>query len=287
MWHVGLLYRIIDLLELLDQRDNYHTDTIINIHCFHGVETERLISIAITGKWLYINNNQNLCITPQGRNLLLEQESILQLRSQIFTLITILNPSWVATTAQGRQAFVQYAPQEVIQCFRESGLLDSFDDEVVRWWDQIATRFREARLIDNIKTGRKGERLSYDLEKKRTGKDPYWIALEFDGAGYDIKSQVGSDIEVPLLIEVKASTQSWTNATFFLSRHEWKVLSKETYAVFHLWSLATQPPEYAIIAVANVESHIPLDKGNGEWKIVECPFSVFESNSLLGTIPSV
>jgi hypothetical protein len=96
------------------------------------------------------------------------------------------------------------------------------------------------------------------------------------GAGYDIRSQISSCCNQPLLIEVKASTQDWANAKLHLTRHEWDVLSGEHNAVIHLWSLARRPPEHAIIPISEMAAHIPANQGGGEWESAECPFSAFE-----------
>jgi hypothetical protein len=176
---------------------------------------------------------------------------------------------------QGRKAFAQYAPPEVVQCFREAGILDSLDEEIITWWDRVSARYREDRQAQNVETGRKGERLSFAYEYKRTGKVPYWIALEYEGAGYDIKSRLSGEVDDPLLIEVKTSNESWGNAKFHLSRKEWKVLVGERHSVLHLWSLANRQMEHAIVPMSDVTPHIPDNQGKGEWESIECPFSVF------------
>jgi hypothetical protein len=186
-----------------------------------------------------------------------------------------LAPPWAAAVVQGRKAFTQYAPLEVVQCFREAGILDSTDEDVIAWWDTIAARYRQERDIARMQTGRKGERLSYHYEHNRTGKPPYWISLEYAGVGYDLKSQLATDCTDPLLVEVKASAESWPNARFHLTRNEWEVLSGEQYAVVHLWSLANLPCDHAVIPIAEMTPHIPTNQGGGAWETVECPFSAF------------
>ncbi len=275
MWHVGLLYRIGDLLELLLQKPMSRAGLLVDFPNYRSVATEQLVDITLEGRWLEDDNNHGLILTPAGRDLIAIRGPVPRLRSQVRTLMERLSPPWAAALVQGRKAFAQYAPAEVVQCFREAAILDSLDEDVIAWWDQAAARYRQDRDLSRIETGRKGERLSYLYELNRTGRKPYWIALEFEGAGYDLKSQVLMDDERPLLIEVKTSAEAWENAKFHLTRHEWEVLKGEPQAVLHLWSLANHPREHAVIPIQDLGPHIPENQGSGQWENIECPFSTF------------
>ena len=147
------------------------------------------------------------------------------------------NPLWASSSVQGRQALATYAPPEAVQCFREAGLLDGQDDEVVAWWDVLACRYRAAQDEVYLQIGRLGEKRTFDLESQRTGRRPKWVALEYSDAGYDVVSCVGEGDPTPFVIEVKTSTQSWKHASLYLSRAEWDVLIHERHAAVHLWSV--------------------------------------------------
>ena len=279
IWHVGLLYRVVDLLELLAKEPISNQFLYDNFFNYHGVDTQSLVNIATEGNWVCVNPEGNLEVTDAGTQLLACRDSAEQLRVQIRVLIDVLSPPWAALVVQGRKGFAQYAPREVVQCFREAGILDSTDIDTIMWWDGLVARHRQKGEISRVLIGRKGERLSYECELTRTKKAPHWIALEFDGAGYDLISQLSAENAERLLIEVKTSTKPWGEATFHITRNEWEVISGSKHAVIHLWSLAREPQEQAVISPSELQLHIPSNQGDGEWESTECPFSVFSAGA--------
>jgi len=279
MWHVGLLYRIGDMLKLLDQKPSTRSTLLNNFPTYRGVNTRLLLDLITTGCWVETDKDNRFTLTPQGRHILDLSGPTLRLRSQLSTLVDILNPPWAAATIQGRKAFSQYAPPEAVQCFREAGILNSLDEDVIAWWDSVAARYRETRNTKNVETGRRGERLSYTYEQNRTGKAPYWIALEYEGVGFDIKSQVSASEDSPLLIEVKTSNQPWEYAKFHLSRHEWQVLNGEHDAVIHLWSIGSQRILHAVVPISDITPHIPVNQEAGCWEMTVLPFAISKPNN--------
>lgn len=277
MWRVGHLYRIIDLMEAISDKPIARPTLLGDFPLYRGVDTRSLLELGFLCKWLQTGEQELVALTPQAQQLIGLNGPVLRLRSQLRTLVDVLDPPWAAAMVQGRQAFAKYAPPEAVQCFREAGVLTSTDEDVIAWWDSIAARFRNDRGERNMETGRKGERLSCLYERSRTGKEPLWIALEFEGTGYDVLSQVSADIVLPLSIEVKASTEVWENARFYLTRNEWDYLSAQTHAALHLWSITGGVTRLAVVPVAEVAEHLSKDQGTGKWKLLECPFSPFES----------
>ncbi len=275
IWHVGLLYRIDDLMQLIDRSPITRTTLLNDFATFHGVSIQQLIDIALIGKWVQQDSLGNLFLTSQGRDLILNRDPNIRLRRQVCSLVRTLNPPWISVSVQGRKAFSRYAPAEAVQCFREANMLDSLEEEVLNWWDSIASEFRKDHEIQRVEIGRRGERLSYSYEYKRIGRAPHWISLEYNGVGYDIKSQVSSEDSAPLLIEVKTSQESWENALFHITRHEWDVLESENQAVLHLWSLSKNLCEHAVVPISLVAPHIPQNQGLGKWEMAMCPFSLF------------
>lgn len=275
MWHVGFLYRMGDILEILETNPSTFSEIVLDFPKYGGVEIERILELSLRGGWIKTDNDGKLILTKHGHKFLMIRDPVCRLRSQIFKLVDILSPTWTVAMIQGRKAFAQYAPPEVAQCFRESGILESFDEEVITWWDKACARFREDRQVRNMEIGRKGERLSYAYEYNRTGEAPYWISIEYEGAGYDLKSKLSQEINEQLLIEVKTSNQPWESAKFYLSKYEWKILSSEPYSVLHLWSLATFPQKHSVIPIDDVAPHIPRNRGEGVWESIECPFNAF------------
>ena len=279
MWHVGLLYRLGDMLTLLDEKPITPEMLLADLPIYRGVRAESLLAIALKANWVQTGDDRNLSLTTSGRALIDLAGPIDRLRVQVKTLMDILPPHWAPVVVQGRQAFAQYAPPEAVQCFREAGMLTTTETDVVAWWDSVAARYRHNQDMQRVETGREGERLSFQYELERTGKEPFWVALEFAGAGYDIRSVLASDCDDTLLIEVKTSTISWDNATFHLTCHEWEVLNCNHHSILHLWSLASDPPVLSVVPIEHLSTHIPLDQGSGCWELMQCPFGAFRKGT--------
>jgi len=275
-WHVGLLYRLGDILKLLNEKHITQDTLLSDLPTFRGVQVQSLLTIALRANWIHIGETGGISLTSSGRSLIDIHGPTERLRVQIRTLMDVLSPYWAPIVVQGRQAFAQYAPAEVVQCFREAGMLTTTESDVIRWWDSISARYRNYQDKQKVETGREGERLSFHYERHRTGKEPFWIALEFTGAGYDIRSSLASNCNNTLLIEVKTSRKPWDNATFHLTHHEWEVLNLNQYSVLHLWSLAIESPILSVVPIKHLNNHIPLNRGNGNWEIIECPFATFD-----------
>lgn len=276
MWHVGILYRACDFLAMIGQTPLYIDEIIMHFPTsYHGVKTNELINVLYAGRWVNKDENSRISLSSQGQELLQLPTLKAKLRVQVKKLMEILKPPWGALTVQGRQVFEDYAPQEAVQCFREAGVLDSLDDEDIVWWDLIAIQYRHEQDSQKVLTGRRGEKKSYSYEFNRTGHLPYWIALQYEGAGYDIRSQLSDIDKSPLLIEVKTTSDVWERGKFFLSRHEWNVLSNNDRAVIHLWSLTKHSDQLALVSVHELAQHMPIEKGSGLWEAVILPFSVF------------
>ncbi len=188
----------------------------------------------------------------------------------------MLRPTWAMTITQGRETRCRYAPPEVSQCFREAGLLGSTTEDVVRWWDERASLFRAARNAHLVNIGRTGERLSLALELARNGVEARWTSLDYNDSGYDLLSRISRDDGRPLAIEVKTSSQPWKTALFYVSRHEWEVLSGQDAAVIHLWNIARRPYQHAVVAIDKLSQHIALDQGDGHWETLACPLCAWD-----------
>jgi hypothetical protein len=144
--------------------------------------------------------------------------------------------------------------------------------EVVLWWDQRAQTARAEINERLLLQGREAERLSFAYERDRlkalgVAREPRWIAIEDNTAGFDILSYDQGPVEpVSRLIEVKSSTQNPPRIT--LTRNEWEAATRfdQSY-IFHIWTL----PARTLIerSVADMVQHIPKDEGSGVWIAVE------------------
>jgi len=218
-------------------------------------------------------------LTATGLTVVEQTDPRIKLRFQLSDLLQFAPPPWVGLLHQGRNALIRYSNLDTIQCFQDAGLLDEASPEVASWWDGIVHPSRqlyEARLLE---IGRKGEWLFNEYEERRIGRRPEWTALENNAAGYDLLSKVSQTNREHLIIEVKTSEEPWSQATFFLSRNEWFVLSSHQHAVVHLWSLAYTPPLFFELSINTLKEHMPADQGEGKWKQVNIPFRIGKCNN--------
>jgi hypothetical protein len=203
------------------------------------------------------------------------------LRRSITNIIRAQTPWWLPLVAKGREKVRAALNSNEEQCFEDAKLFSSFpDDEVIAWWDSLATEVRALRQEANNLQGRVGEKLSLEYELRRLISEgitvePRWIALDDNTAGYDILSYDSGTVEpVVKLIEVK--TCSRAAAQFFLTTNEWRTaLERSDHYVFHLWLL----PEEKLIefSPADIREHVPIDQGEGEWQdaVITVPLELF------------
>lgn len=276
IWRVGLLYRLGDLLEMLGAQEGSYGTSLDGFSVYQGVRMSDLLTLASVGGWTEETASGSFVLTPAGHRLVRTVGLAARLRMAVMTLVAKTVPAWGAAAIQGRKALANYAPPEAVQCFGECGLLDSCEPEVIRWWDDLSARYRAHRDSSRTATGRSGESLSVRFERERTGHDPYWIALDFSGAGFDIQSRVSRDDARRLVIEVKASERSVEGARFHLSRNEWEVLEQEEHAILHLWRLEGRSAELRLVSRETLRPHAPRDTGDGRWEEMTCQFVSFE-----------
>ena len=173
----------------------------------------------------------------------------------------------------GRERVAGLLERDEAQCFRAAGLFDEPPSpEVVLWWDRFAQTVRVEIDDRLLLQGREAERLSLAHERDRlkmlgVAREPRWMAIENNAAGFDILSFDKGPVEpISRLIEVKSSTHN--PPRIILTRNEWEAATRfgESY-IFHIWTLPVQ----ALIerSVAQMIEHIPLDRGSGEWGTVE------------------
>jgi hypothetical protein len=197
------------------------------------------------------------------------------LQATLAALIDYHQPWWIKGFPYGRARVRDMLGVEEIQCFRAAKLfIEPITHEVVSWWDQIAQATRANINESLLRQGREAELLSLDYERCRLaslgiGQHPVWMAIEDNGAGYDILSfDSGPVAPVNRLIEVKSSTQQ--PPKIILTRGEWETAVQygERY-IFHVWSLPSK--QMNEVTVAELTKHIPQDQGHGLWEKVAIP----------------
>ena len=188
-------------------------------------------------------------------------------------------PIWAKLMRQGRLRFVKKLNSNEQDVFAAAGLLEKpIPLSVVAWWDNVSGYSRLISDQEKINQGRKAEILTLDYERERLkkigiNKEPEWLGLDDNFAGYDVLSYDHGQYDlVNKLIEVKSTLVS--PLRFILTLNEWETAKKaKTNYTFHIWNMRTQNPELHKLTVDEVEKHIPLNKGNGKWTHVVIPVS--------------
>ena len=129
-------------------------------------------------------------------------------------------------------------------------MVDPPSREVVVWWDDISGYARLAGSLESMEQAREAELLTLQRERrrlKRVGicKEPEWLGLDDNYAGYDVLTYEKSDTGlVNRLIEVKSTIAS--PPRFFVSRQEWRTAERARGAYsFHIWGHAEGASEAA------------------------------------------
>lgn len=196
-------------------------------------------------------------------------------RATLTAWINHAEPWWLRLFPYGRERVLAALTPDEIQCFRAATLLqDPPETEICEWWDQLANLRRAAENTDLTEQGREAERWSLEFERERLSAlgiqlRPKWVAIENNGAGFDIQSYDKGQVEpVARLIEVKSSTQS--PPRMILTRNEWETANRfgERY-FFHVWSVPAK--KLKVLSSAEVEPHIPHDNGTGKWSEAVIP----------------
>jgi hypothetical protein len=281
----GLLHSSRDLLALLSREALTSEQVAESFHRVGVLPVEEVLEICTRCGWVVVAGAGVLLPSGAGKSLLSEDDYRRAMRVQIRDFIASYQPPWAKLIPRGRRELL--IDDEVGQCLREGQLLsETYDDEIIDWWDDLAAATRGQRFDLSTQIGRRGERLSIGYEHRRVGKAPLWQAVDSNLAGFDILSRVSRADSSPLRIEVKASEVPLNDATLHLSRAEWEVAQGAGQHVFHVWSLISHPPMLAVVGKEEMAPNIPSDRGRGVWERVEIPYSVFiDEFSAIGEEP--
>lgn len=197
---------------------------------------------------------------------------VLLFRDTISSVVRRDRPWWTRLAPLGRERLRAALNANEAQCFEAAGLfIEMPTTDVLAWWDSLAQAARAAENDGKLQQGREAEQLTLAFERERLARlgierDPKWIAIEDNTAGYDIHSFDPGVVEpVNKLIEVKSCSREVVQ--IFISRNEWETaVSSVPHYHFHVWLL----PEKKLIelSVNDIAPHIPLDQGSGVWQSV-------------------
>jgi Domain of unknown function (DUF3883) len=270
---VGILYSAQEFVSFIHETPVAAEEFRRHFKRFSVARPEDILEVVVKCNWADIHMDGHCRITAKGKNLLGgAPEKVL--RIQLYDVIDAEQPPWANKLQNGRNEAIRFFPDDVAQCFKEAGLLGSWSEEIINWWDRLAMAMRSRKLLINLNTGRLAESCSVKYETERTGVCPHWQSLESNFSGYDILSMVSKDDPSQRMIEVKGSTLKKKEAFCFITRNEWETakLSKDYH--FHLWCLAG-PPFLIDVDKATVEQHIPVDNGEGVWETTKLYFRDF------------
>jgi hypothetical protein len=265
---VGVLYDCQRFIELCETKA-FHLEEVRRAfeHRYEAAPIGTVLEMIRTANWIHFEDDGLLHLTNRGRQILECRDAVRALRLQLMDFIEIAKPTWSSLIPRGRRETLAFLPADARQCFNEAGLSNSYDEEVVAFWDRAANLSRGRTNDILLEIGREGERLSIAFETNRTGKVPQWAAIDSNAAGYDLLSVVSSDDPSPLKIEVKAIKRADDRA-FFLTRNEWNCAIGYGRYVLHLWLLGECSTPF-VRSPDELAEHVPTDNGVGTWLMVK------------------
>ncbi|WP_224483471.1 DUF3883 domain-containing protein [Robertkochia aurantiaca] len=270
MFSVSTIYSAKDFLSLVQHNDLTTNQFLESFKRYRHESAEIILKLVTECGWIHLNSNGRIILSEKGFNIAQKNyKSALQV--QLEQMINIYKPDWASVIPRGRNEAIRFLPANPKQCFKEAGLMDDMSDELIKIWDRLSLSSRNYTNHQLLEIGREGEKLSVQYERQRTGKKPFWQAIESNLVGYDLLSCVDSDNETPLLIEVKSSTSKLKHALFYLTKNEWRVAKRSENYIFHLWILGSDIQHF-IVPFKKIEKHVPSNNGGGEWESVRIPF---------------
>lgn len=239
-------------------------------------------------------------VEPDGASLDLEASAYLDtlveadcpLEGPLFYQICIKivlirhQPLWAKSMRQGRKRFVKTLDKNDQDIFFAAGLMqDPPPTEIVAWWDTVASHARLLSDADKMEQARSAEKLTIEHERERLAnlgirKEPAWMGLDDNFAGYDVLSyDFGEHGIVSKMIEVKSTTAS--PLKFILTRNEWEQAKKVGASyIFHIWDMAQFPPILHVRTVDEISPHIPSDNKKGKWGTTAIPVGTYKKTAL-------
>ncbi len=184
---------------------------------------------------------------------------------------------------------MRFLPSSIQDIFGQLGLYDTseniIDENLIFWWDQIASAIYSSAEAKRLQIGRFGEWLTYIYEELRTNFAPNWVAVDSNRAGYDLLSIKSKIDTTKLCIEVKTNTSS--ARTFHLSKGEWDTATTklpEEYLIYY-WDLENiQHTSLNIIEARVLAEFIPSDTDVCRWQDCIINFKKFPEDLVLSRL---
>jgi hypothetical protein len=164
----GLAQGCFELLGIAS-RNSLTFQEIHNSFAYFGSIAASKVVEAMQGlRWIRANDDGTVGVTPSGFRLLNIVGYEPMLRQALLDYIDVELPPWVQNASFGRARVLSFAGREIAQVFVEAGLAHGTDQEVIAFWDELASRARGQRSGRLTAIGRHGERLSLAYEESRT-----------------------------------------------------------------------------------------------------------------------
>ena len=271
----GLVQGAIELLEISVRHKLTFVEIASSIRSLGNMPVPLVCEVSQVLNWITVDQADCIKATEAGQRVIANSSYQYRLRQAILDYIEVVKPAWLQSVTYGRKRVLKFVGLQLEQVFAEAGLVDGVDADVISFWDVLAAAARGRKNDQTTAIGRRGERLSFLFEGKRTGRRPIWIAIDNNADGYDVLSIVNRKDTRMLSIEVKTSTMG-LSGSIHITRNEWDRAMEVENHCFHLWSLKDgEAPKLATLEPAQLEIHIPSDTGYGQWESVEIPFKAF------------
>ncbi|WP_333997303.1 protein NO VEIN domain-containing protein [Burkholderia cepacia] len=273
----GVAYGCFNLLRIVAEHRIQLVRLSSEVPRFETLRTEDLLDVCQRLNWIRADNVGDAVLTPAGDCIITLSSERQRLRQAVIHYVQIERPDWLQLSIDGRARCMKFGPTGIIQTISEAYLAEGYDSEVIAFWDLLAAIARGQRSAALNTIGRRGERLSLDFEKQRTGQEPAWRSIESNSDGYDVLSVVSATNQARMQIEVKASTIG-IRGMAHITRNEWDQTELMPHHTLHFWDLHEEiRPKLAIVARTEVAAHVPNDGTLGRWTECEIPFSAFEN----------
>lgn len=270
-------------------------DRLFSISAFEGLRLMRAAIATVPEVTLEVCPEALIAHSPQAKMYDLEaarelhflvatdapHETVMFYRECILAVLILKMPAFAKLMTLGRGRFIKRIKgadyRDIRSVFREAKLLDDPpSDSDVSWWDLVQGRVRLNFDQERLVRARYAESLSMAHERTELAKlgiqrDPIWMAIDDNTAGYDVLSYRLTGVgESNLLIEVKSTIAS--PLRFYVSRNEWDNADQigEAY-LFHVWDMDKNPPILHIRTVDQIRPHIPSDNEKGKWTNAQIP----------------
>ena len=263
-----------------------------------GLPLKSSIQLALNYKFL-IPKDKKLYLSPYSKKELIpicqdDEPSYLVLRKIYYHIIKDKLVPWIIYFNLDVDIFRISIPNNWLELLEMADLLKFQDKDVQEWWSSLIRVKSEINKEKLNTIGYIGEKLTFDFETQRIGRDSIpvskrniiWVSKISDEYGFDILSQSGvlfkkrmeSD---PIFVEVKSSEISNPKLfTFYITENEWNMAmeNRECYYFFCWPGIRTKDQSSSydkpfIIPSKNIEYLIPKNSSiQSQW--VKCRVSL-------------